>query len=67
MMLMCIMAKPLWGSGKKVIMGSVIFVLKGLLLCLREGSMEMNWQKNNIYLPAGFYGYRINANCKINV
>ena len=49
MMLMCSMAKPLWGPGKEVIMGSVIFVLKVLLLCLREGSMEVNWQKNNIY------------------
>ena len=36
------MAKPLWGSGKKVITGSVFFVLKGLLVCLREGYMEVN-------------------------
>ena len=42
MMLMCRMAKVFWGSGKKVIIGSVFFVLKGLLVCLREGSMEVN-------------------------
>ena len=43
MMLVCRMSKPLWGSGKKVIMGSVLFLLKVLLLCLREGSMEVSW------------------------
>ena len=45
MMLMCRMAKPLWVSGKKVIMGSVFFVLKGLLVCLRDGSMEVNFPR----------------------
>ena len=45
MMLMCRMAKPLWVSGKKVITGSVFFVLKGLLVCLREGYMEVNWPR----------------------
>ena len=45
MMLMCRMAKPLWGSGKKVITGSVFFVLKGLLVCLREGYMKLNWPR----------------------
>ena len=45
MMLMCRMVKPLWGSGKKVIMGSVFFVLKVLLVCLREGYMEENWPR----------------------
>ena len=35
--------KLLWGSVKKLIMGSVFFVLKGLLACLREGYMEVNW------------------------
>ena len=45
MMLMCRMAKVFWGSGKKVIIGSVFFVLKGLLVCLREGSMEVNWPR----------------------
>ena len=44
-MLMCMMYKPLWGSGKKVIMGSVFFVLKVLLVCLREGSMKVNWPR----------------------
>ena len=39
------MAKPLWGSGKKAIMGSVFFVLKGLLVCLIKGSMEINWSR----------------------
>ena len=42
MMFMCRLVKPLWGSGKKVIKGNVLFVLKGLLVCLREGSMEFN-------------------------
>ena len=42
MMLMCRMSKPLWGSGNKVIMGSILFLLKCLLVCLREGSMEVN-------------------------
>ena len=42
MLLMCSMENPLWGSGKKVIKGNVFFVLKGLLVCLREGSMEVN-------------------------
>ena len=42
MMLMCRMAKLLWGSGKRLITGSVFFVLKRLLVCLREGSMEVN-------------------------
>ena len=41
MKLMSRMSKPLWESGKKVIMGSFFFVLKGLLVCLREGSMEI--------------------------
>ena len=45
MMLMCRMAKTLWGSGKKVIMVSVLFALKGLLVCLREGSMEVNFPR----------------------
>ena len=57
MMLMCSMAKPLWVSGKKVIMGSVFFVLKCLLVCLIEGSMEVNWP---IILDIGqqnIYGY----------
>ena len=45
MMLMCRMAKPLWGSGKKFIMGSAFFVLKGLLVCFIEGSMEVNWSR----------------------
>ena len=26
-------------------MGSDFFVLKGLLVCLREGSMEVNWPR----------------------
>ena len=37
--------KPLWGSVKKLIMGSVFFVLKGLLVCLREGYMKVNWPR----------------------
>ena len=45
MMLMCRMEKPLWGSGNKVIMGSVFFVLTFLLVCLIEGSMEVNWPR----------------------
>ena len=45
MMLMCRMAKPLWGSGKKIITESVFFVLKGLLVYLREVSMELNWPR----------------------
>ena len=45
MMLMCRMSKPLWGLRKKVIIGSVFFVLKCLLSCLREGSMEVNFQR----------------------
>ena len=45
MMLMCRMAKPFWGSGNKVIMGSIFFVLKVLLVCLRKGSMEVNWPR----------------------
>ena len=40
------MEKPLWGSGKQVIVGSVYFVLKCLLVCLREGSMEVNWPRS---------------------
>ena len=28
-----------------MIMGSVLFVLKGLLVCLREGYMEVNWPR----------------------
>ena len=44
-MLMCRMAKLLWGLGMKVITGSVLFVLKGLLVCLREGYMEVNWPR----------------------
>ena len=39
------MAKPLCGSGNKMITGGVFFVLKGLLVCLREGSMEVNWPR----------------------
>ena len=45
MMLICRMAKKLWGSGNKVITGSVFFVLKGLLVCLREGYMKVNWPR----------------------
>ena len=45
MILMCRMEKQLWGSGKKFIIGSVLFVLKGLLVCLREGYMEVNWPR----------------------
>ena len=45
MMLMCRMEKPLWVSGKKVIIGSVFFVLKFLLVCLREDYMEVNWPR----------------------
>ena len=43
MMLMCSMEKPLWRSRKKVIRGGVFFILKGLLVCLIEGSMEVNF------------------------
>ena len=45
MMLMCRMTKPLWRSENKVIMGIVFFVLKVLLLCLREVSMEVNYPR----------------------
>ena len=45
MMFMCRMAKPLWGSGKKVITRSILFVLKVFLVCLREGSIEVNWPR----------------------
>ena len=45
MMLMFRMAKPLWGSRNELIMGSVLFLFKGLLVCLREGSMEVNWTR----------------------
>ena len=43
MMLMCSMAKPLWGSGKRVIMESFFYLLKDLLVFLIEGSIEVNW------------------------
>ena len=49
MMLMCRIVKPLWGSGKKVVTGSVFFVLKGLLVCSKEDSMEVNWPRR-IYI-----------------
>ena len=45
MILMCSMVKPLRESVKKVVLGSVFFVLKYLLVCLREGSMEVNWPR----------------------
>ena len=41
-MLMFGMAKPLWVSGKKFIIRSVFFLLKDLLICLRDVSMEVN-------------------------
>ena len=41
-MLMCRVAQPLWVSWKKVIMGNDFFLLKVLLLCLREIYTEMN-------------------------
>ena len=66
MMLMCIREKPLWISGKEMIMGSVFFVLKGLFICLREGSMEVNWPRIIYIGQKKFCGYGINANCKIN-
>ena len=66
MMMMCSMAKPLWGTGKTVIRGSVLFVFQVLLVCLRVSSMEVNLAKKNIYWPTEIYGYGINANCKIN-
>ena len=43
------MAKPFLVAGKKVIMGSVFFVLKGLLVSLREGYMEVNFPRR-IYI-----------------
>ena len=42
MILMCRIAKSILVSGKKLVKGSVFFVLKGLLVCFREGSMELN-------------------------
>ena len=45
MMLICRMSKQLWVSGNKVNMESVFFVLKGLLVYLREVSMELNWPR----------------------
>ena len=45
MMLTCRMEKPLWRSGKEVIMGIIFFLLKDLLVCLREGSVEVNWSR----------------------
>ena len=45
MMLMCSTEKLLMGSRKKVIIGGVLFVLKSLLVCLREGSMEFIWPR----------------------
>ena len=51
---MCSMAKPLWGSGKKVIMVGVLFVLKRLLVCLRESSMEVNYPRRIVIVQQKF-------------
>ena len=66
MILMCRIAKSILVSGKKLVKGSVFFVLKGLFICLREGSMEVNWPRIIYIGQKKFCGYGINANCKIN-
>ena len=65
MVLMCRMEKPLWGSGKKVIMGSFFLCIKRFIGMFERGFYRSELAKNNRYLPTEIYGYVINSNCKI--
>ena len=61
MALMWRMTKPLWVTGKAVIMDIVFYVLKGLIGMYDRGVYDSEVVKKRRYWPSGIYGDQINA------
>ena len=61
MALMWMMTKPLWVTGKTVIMESGLCVLKVLIGIYKRGVYGSLVAKKRRYWPGGIYGYQINA------
>ena len=61
MALMCMMNKSLWVTGKKVIMYSCFYVLKGFIGVYYIGFYGSRAVKKCNYWPSGIYGDQINA------
>ena len=64
MELMWRMTKPLWGTGKTVIIDSGSLVLKGLIGMYNIGVYVNAVAKNHIYCPSGIYVDQTNAHLK---
>ena len=64
MLLVWMMTKPLWVTGKTMIMDSGFFVLKGMIVMYYIGVYGSTVAKKRIYWPSGIYGNQINAHLK---
>ena len=58
---MCRTTKKLWVTGKMLVMGSGLCVLKVLIHMYERGLYGSAVAKKRIYQPAGIYGDKING------